>query len=31
MGKEILMFGDVEIENKNFTTITVLFFRSCRY
>ena len=31
MGKEILMFGDVEIESINITAITVLLFRRCRY
>ena len=32
MGKEILMFGDIENEKKiNFTTIKVLFLKRCRY
>ena len=30
MGKDILTFGDIEIET-NFITIKVLFFRRCRY
>ena len=31
MGKEVLMFGDREIEKKKFTAIKVLFFRRYRY
>ena len=31
MGKEILTFGDIEIEKKIFTTIKVLFFMRFRY
>ena len=27
MGKEILAFGDIEIEENTFTTIKVLFFK----
>ena len=30
MGKEILTFGNIEIEKINFTTIK-LFFKRCRY
>ena len=26
MGKEVLMFGNIEIEKKNFTIIRLLFF-----
>ena len=31
MSKEILTFGDIEIEKKSFTNIKVQFFRRCRY
>ena len=31
MGKEILTFGNIEIEEINFTTIKLLFFKRCRY
>ena len=31
MGKEILKFGDIEIEKNNFTTIRLLIFKRCRY
>ena len=30
MDKEILTFGDIEIEKKTFATIKVLFFKTCR-
>ena len=31
MGKEVLTFGDVEIEKINFTAIKVLFLKRCKY
>ena len=31
MGKEMLTFGNIEIEKNKFTAIKVLFFRRCRY
>ena len=31
MVKEILTFGDIEIEKINFTTIRSLFVKRCRY
>ena len=31
MGKEILTFGNIEIEKINFTIIRLLFFWRCRY
>ena len=31
MCKEISIFGDTEIEKKNFTTMKILFFERCRY
>ena len=31
MGKEILTSEGIEIENKNFTAIRLLFLKGCRY
>ena len=31
MGKEILTFGNIEIEKSNFTAIRFLFSERCRY
>ena len=31
MGKEIIKFGTIEIEEINFIAMKVLFFKICRY
>ena len=31
MDKEIITFGDIEVEKYNLTTTKALFFRGCRY